>query len=84
MPPAHDVKSRFRLGIDGAVELDLLEGSVAGGPLRGTVRLDRLDPPGTLTFDGKLAEAALGSLIDGLVGIFNAAELRAVPLSEAG
>ncbi len=67
MPPAHDVKSRFRLGIDGAVELDLLEGSVAGGPLRGTVRLDRLDPPGTLTFDGKLAEAALGSLIDGLV-----------------
>ncbi len=67
MPPARDVKSRFRVGVDGAVELDLLEGTVAGGPLRGTVRLDRIDPPGTLTFDGKLAEAALGSLIDGLV-----------------
>ncbi len=67
MPPVRDVKGRFRLGVDGAVELDLLEGNVAGGPLRGTVRIDRIDPPGTLTFDGKLAEAALGGLIDGLV-----------------
>jgi hypothetical protein len=67
LPPARELETAFELAPDGALEVRLLQGRVADGPLRGAVRLDSIDPPGTLSFDGELLEAVLGELLDGFV-----------------
>ena len=67
LPQARQLKTSFELSPAGDLEVRLIDGKVAGGPLRGTVRIDRVQPPGHLTFDGELLEAVLGQLIDGFV-----------------
>jgi len=67
LPPARDVRTEFALDREGVLEVRILEGRVGGGPLRGTLRIDPIDPPGLLTFDGELQDAVLGQLLGGLI-----------------
>ncbi len=67
VPPAKDVQAEFELDRYGALEVRILGGTIAGGPARGTARLESIDPPGTLTFDGGLKDAAFGALLKGFV-----------------
>ena len=67
LPPAENVRAAFALGRDGAFEARILEGTIAGGPATGVARLSSIDPPGKLTFDGALEDAAFGALLGGLV-----------------
>jgi hypothetical protein len=48
--------------------VNVVEGRIGGGPVRGTARLVPIYPPGKLTFDGGLQEAVLGQLIAGFIG----------------
>jgi len=68
LPPATDVRASFALNRAGTLELRILEATVGGGPLDGTVRIDSIDPLGTLVFDGKVSGASLGTLLGGFVG----------------
>ena len=68
LPPASDVRAAFELTRAGRLEVRILDGQVAGGPLRGVVRLDSVDPPGKLTFEGGIQDAVLGGLLRGMVG----------------
>jgi hypothetical protein len=47
--------------------IEILEGVVGEGPLRGVARLDSIAPPGKLSFEGGLEQAVLGQLLGGLV-----------------
>ena len=67
LPAATAVRTSFQLTREGSLELQIHEATVAGGSLNGEVRIDRLDPPGTLVFEGELAGASLGGLLGGLV-----------------
>lgn len=67
LPDARDVRAEFSLSPAGILEIRVLEGTVGGGPLNGTARVEPLLPPGRLTFDGGLEQAALGQLLGGLV-----------------
>ena len=67
LPPARDFRATFDLDRHGVLRVQVLEGIVAGGPLRGTATLSSIDPPGTLSFDGGLEEAVLGQLLEGMV-----------------
>lgn len=67
LPPVRDVRAAFDLDRAGALVIRVLEGNVAGGPLTGTARIDPIYPPGELVFDGGIQEAALGSLLGGMV-----------------
>lgn len=67
LPEATNVRAAFRLTRQGELRLRILDGSVGNGPLEGTVRIDSIDPLGTLTFDGKLDGASLGTLLGGFV-----------------
>jgi AsmA family/AsmA-like C-terminal region len=67
VPPAKDVQAEFELYKDGSLEVRILGGTIAGGPARGTARLASIDPPGKLTFDGGLEDAAFGALLKGFV-----------------
>ena len=68
LPVAHDLRATFELTEAGALTVRIEEGSVASGPLRGTLRIDSVDPLGTLRFDGELIDAVAGPLIAGFVG----------------
>lgn len=68
LPPARDVRAEFELDRAGALSIRVLEGNVGGGPLRGTARIDSIDPPGRLSFDGGIQQAVLGQLLGGMVG----------------
>jgi hypothetical protein len=67
LPDVQNLRADFELSRKGVLELDILEGTVAGGPLRGTGRLDSIDPPGEFVFNGRIENAALGGLLDGFV-----------------
>jgi hypothetical protein len=67
LPPATDVATRFTLSPAGSLDLEIERATVGGGPLTGTVRVDSIDPPGHLVFEGRLADAGLGELLGGLV-----------------
>jgi uncharacterized protein involved in outer membrane biogenesis len=67
LPAATDLRTAFRLSREGALDLQILEGAVGGGPLKGTVHIDSVDPPGTLVFDGEVAQASFGALLGGFV-----------------
>lgn len=67
LPAATDIRTGFELTRDGRLRIDILGGTVAGGPLRGTATLDSVDPLGTMTIDGTLADAALGGLVGPLL-----------------
>ena len=68
LPPVTDVRASFELSRAGELELSIVQGTVGGGPLEGRVHLDRIEPPGTLSFEGRVQGAALGSLLHGFVG----------------
>ena len=68
LPKAEELVTAFRLSKQGALEIDIESGSVAGGPLQGGVRLDSIEPMGTLTFDGGLEQTPLGALLIGFLG----------------
>ena len=68
LPPAKNVRASFELDRRGALEVRVLEGTVGGGPASGVARLSSVDPPGQLTFDGGLEQAAFGALIQGFLG----------------
>ena len=68
LPPATDVQAEFEIRSSGGLELRLREGLVAGGPLTGTAKLEPLFPPGVLTFDGGVADASFGVVLQGLLG----------------
>jgi hypothetical protein len=67
LPPVSDVRASYQLEREGRLIVDILESSVGGGPLAGRAVLDRVDPPGTLSLEGDLREAALGKLLSGFV-----------------
>ncbi len=67
VPPAENVRAAFELDQAGALEVRILGGTIAGGPATGVARLSSIDPPGKLTFDGELQDAAFGALLGGLV-----------------
>ncbi len=67
LPAARDVAASYELTRDGVLGLRLEEGSLGGGPLTGTARLEPVVPPGELTFDGALNGAALGALLAGVI-----------------
>jgi hypothetical protein len=68
LPPARQVRARFALDREGALEVTVLDGTVAGGPAKGVARLSSIDPPGVLGFDGGLDQAQFGALLEGLLG----------------
>lgn len=68
LPEATDLAADFVLSEQGALTVELTDGTVGGGPLRGTARLDDVDPPGRLTFDGSLQSSPLGVLLAGFIG----------------
>jgi hypothetical protein len=67
LPPAKGLRSTFDLSREGALVVDLLDGRVAGGPLAGKIRIDQVEPMGTMSFEGGLADAVLGQLLEGFV-----------------
>jgi hypothetical protein len=67
LPALTAVRTSFQLTRAGSLELEIHEATLGGGTLQGQVHIDRLDPPGTLLFEGELAGASLGSLLGGLV-----------------
>jgi len=68
LPAATEVRVAFRLSRAGELTLRIVDGSVGGGPLEGTIKIDSIQPVGTLTFDGGLTGASLGALIGGFAG----------------
>lgn len=68
LPPARDVGAHFAIEGTRTLTIDIGEGRVAGGPLRGTLRMKPLAPPGELTFEGELEDAAFGELLRGFAG----------------
>ena len=68
LPPAKDVRASFDLDRRGVLEVRVLEGTVGGGPASGVARLSSVDPPGVLSFDGGLEQAAFGALVEGFLG----------------
>src|SRR6185295_17712732 len=68
LPRVEHVRAAFALDPSGALTVEILGGDVAGGPLKGVARLDQVNPPGRLTFDGGLAQVPLGALLAGFLG----------------
>jgi hypothetical protein len=67
LPDATDVRATFDLERSGVLAIRVLDGRIAGGPLRGTARIEPLVPPGKLSFEGGLTDAVLGQLLGGMV-----------------
>jgi len=67
LPVVRDLRARFILNRAGVLEVRVREGTLGGGKLTGTVRLDSLDPPGKLTLEGEIEQAVLGQLLAGMV-----------------
>lgn len=66
LPPAQDVRARLQLQPDGQLSLDVIEGQLGGGELRGTVRV-ATGQTAEVRFDGTLEQAGLSSLLAGWV-----------------
>jgi len=75
LPVVEALRSTFTLDRSGALEVRVHEATVGGGALVGTARIDSIQPLGTLTFDGSLENAKLGTLLAGFVGE-QAADIR--------
>lgn len=67
LPEATGVRAAFKLTRRGELSLRILEASVGNGPLEGTVRIDSIDPLGTLLFEGEVNGASFGKLLGGFV-----------------
>jgi len=67
LPAVSDIRAAFNLGRDGRLGIDILESVVGGGPLAGRAELEPVYPPGILTLDCNLQEAALGQLLSRFV-----------------
>ena len=67
LPAARDVRATFALDRAGRLDVQVEQGTVAGGPVNGTATIDRIYPPGTLRFSGGLRDAVFGDLLGGLV-----------------
>ncbi len=67
LPAAKDVRATFALDRAGRLEVQIINGTIAGGPARGTAVIDQVYPPGTLRFEGGLQDAVFGQLLGGLV-----------------
>ena len=61
------IRTAVNLGRDGRFGIDILQSMVGGGPLAGRAELEPVYPPGMLTLDGNLQEAALGQLLSRFV-----------------
>jgi hypothetical protein len=68
LPAVEALRSTFALDRSGALDVQISEAQVGGGPLVGTARIDSIQPLGMLTFDGSLENAVLGTLLTGFVG----------------
>lgn len=68
LPDARDLETRFTLDRAGRLELVIDDGTMAGGPLRGTLRIEQLIPPGEMSFEGALNQAHLSGLLTPLLG----------------
>jgi hypothetical protein len=67
LPAAKDVQATFALDRAGRLEVQVVNGTIAGGPARGSAVIDQVYPPGTLRFSGGLQNAVFGQLLGGLV-----------------
>lgn len=67
LPAAKDVQATFALDRSGRLELEVTDGTIAGGPARGSAVIEQVYPPGTLRFSGGLQDAVFGQLMGGLV-----------------
>jgi hypothetical protein len=67
LPPARDVEATFALNRAGRFDVEVANGTIAGGPVNGNAVIDSIDPPGRLTFTGGLKDAVFGQLLGGLV-----------------
>ncbi|UCF68057.1 MAG: AsmA family protein [Acidobacteriota bacterium] len=66
LPPVENARADFRLHPSGALTVGIDRGTIGGGPVSGTAKLDRVYPPGTLRFEGNIAGADVGQLVSGL------------------
>ena len=67
LPAARDVEATFALDRAGRLEVEIVNGAIAGGPARGRAVIEQVYPPGTLRFSGGLQDAVFGQLLGGLV-----------------
>jgi len=67
LPAATDVEATFALDRAGRLEVQVVHGTIAGGPARGSAVIDQVVPPGTLRFSGGLQDAVFGQLLGGMV-----------------
>lgn len=67
LPAAKDVQATFALDRAGRLEVQIINGTIAGGPANGTAVIEPIYPPGTLRFSGGLRDAVFGQLLGGLV-----------------
>jgi hypothetical protein len=67
LPAAKDVQATFALDRAGRLEVQIVNGTIAGGSARGSAVIDQVYPPGTLRFSGGLQDAVFGQLLGGLV-----------------
>lgn len=67
LPAAKDVQATFSLDRAGRLEVQIINGTIAGGPANGTAVIEQIYPPGTLRFSGGLRDAVFGQLLGGLV-----------------
>jgi hypothetical protein len=67
LPPAEGLRAAYALDPAGALEVRILGGRVAGGPITGTLRTASVSPLAPVRFEGEVNEAALGGLLAGFV-----------------
>ncbi|MCH7779668.1 MAG: AsmA family protein [Acidobacteria bacterium] len=67
LPAAKDVQATFVLDRAGRLEVQIVSGTIAGGPANGRAVIEPIYPPGTLQFSGGLRDAVFGQLLGGLV-----------------
>ena len=68
LPAAKDVQATFALDRTGRLEVQIVSGTIAGGPANGSAVIEQVYPPGMLWFSGGLRDAVFGQLLGGLVG----------------
>jgi hypothetical protein len=67
LPPARNIRAAYALDRSGALEIRIVEGRVAEGPLSGKLTTPSIDPLAPLRFEGSVSNAALGQLLAGFV-----------------
>jgi hypothetical protein len=68
LPAARDVQANFRIRGTDRMQVDIEQGTVANGPIRGQLRVEPLAPPGQLSFQGNIEKATFGKLLTGFAG----------------